>query len=158
MSRRDRQRRSRINAGAVAGHSVIKLKSPRLVYTALRVSDMKRSIRFYTDALKMRLQIRFRIKETGGTVAYLVSPGGTQRLELNWYPGGKAYRRGDEHDHLDFKVPSLRVTHERLMAAGARLIIPTFKEGDMKLTFHEDPDVIPIEIMSSLRERFKAMP
>jgi len=133
-----------------------RLKSPRLVYFAVRVRDMKRSIKFYTEALEMRLQFKFKIKETGGVVAYLVSPGGKQRLELNWYPGGKVYRKGDELDHLGFKVPSLRETHERLMAAGARLITPTFKEGSVKLTFYEDPDGVPMEIMSSLREKFKA--
>ncbi len=104
----------------------------------------------------MNLQFKFRIKETGGTVAYLVSPGGKQRLELNWYPGGKKYRKGDELDHLGFKVPSLRETHKRLIESGAKLTIPTFKEGNMKLTFYEDPDGIPIEIMSPLREKFKA--
>lgn len=133
-----------------------RLKSPRLVYTGLRVRDMKRSIKFYTESLGMRLQIKFKIKETGGYVAYLVSPGGTQRIELNWYPGGKAYRKGDELDHLGIKVPSLRDTHERMMEAGARVTIATFKEGNCHLTFYEDPDGISIELMSPLREKFKA--
>ena len=132
-----------------------KLKFPRLVYFAVRVRDMNRSIRFYREALGMDLQFKFRIKETGGTIAYLVSPGGKQRLELNWYPGNKRYRKGDELDHLGFKVPNLKETHERLIAAGARLTIPTFKEGNVRLTFYEDPDGIPIEISSSLMERFR---
>lgn len=133
-----------------------KLKTPRFVYTAVRVRDMNRSIKFYTEALGMKLQFKFKIKETGGTVVYLVSPGGKQRLELNWYPGNKKYRKGDELDHLAFKVPDLKEVHEKLIKVGAKITIPTFKEGNVLLTFYEDPDGIPIEISSSLKGRFKA--
>src|SRR6267142_3043088 len=128
-----------------------KLSAPRLVYTGLRVRDMKRSIEFYTKALDMKMQFKFRIKETGGYVAYLVSPGGKQKIELNWYPGKLPYRKGDQVDHLGFKVPDLKATHEKLMAQGAKVTIPTFKEGSVLLTFYEDFDGIPIEIMSNLK-------
>lgn len=133
-----------------------KLSAPRFVYTAVRVRDMKRSINFYTEALEMKLQFKSRIKETGGHVAYLKSPGGKQLLELNGYPGPARYRKGDELDHLAFRVPDLKATHAKLMAAGAKVAIPTFKEGSTLLTFYEDPDGIPIEVMSSLKGRFRA--
>jgi lactoylglutathione lyase len=132
-----------------------KLSAPRLTYTGLRVRDMKRSIEFYTKALDMELQFRFNIKETGGKVAYLKSPGGKHTIELNWYPGSTRYRRGDELDHLGFKVPDLRAVHEKLIAHGARVTIGTFNEGSVKLTFYEDPDGVPIEIASSRRGRFR---
>jgi len=132
-----------------------KLSAPRFVYTAVRVRDMKRSIELYTKALEMTLQFKFKIKETGGYVAYLKSPGGKQLLELNWYPKG-AYRKGDELDHLAFKVPDLKQTHEKLVANGAKVMIPTFREGGVRLTFYEDPDGIPLEISSSKSGRFRA--
>ncbi len=132
-----------------------KLAAPRLTYTGLRVRDFDRAIKFYTQALSMKLQFKFKIKETGGRVAYLVSPGGKHTIELNWYPGKTPYRKGDELDHLGFKVPDLKYTHERLMAHGAKVTIPTFKEGSVLLTFYEDPDGVPIEIASNLRGRFR---
>lgn len=132
-----------------------KLQFPRLVYTGLRVRDMKRSIEFYTKALDMKMQFKFRIKETGGYVAYLVSPGGKQKIELNWYPGGLPYRNGDQVDHLGFNVPDLKSTHEKLMAHGAKVTIPTFREGSVLLTFYEDPDGIPIELQSKKSGRFR---
>jgi len=132
-----------------------KLQFPRLIYTGLRVRDMKRSIEFYTKALDMKMQFKFRIKETGGYVAYLVSPGGKQKIELNWYPRKLPYRQGDQVDHLGFKVPDLKAVHEKLIAHGAKVTIPTFKEGSVLLTFYEDPDGIPIEIMSKTSGRFK---
>jgi len=132
-----------------------KLAAPRLVYTGLRVRDLKHSIEFYTKALEMKMQFKFRIKETGGYVAYLVSPGGNQKIELNWYPGNLPYRQGDQVDHLGFKVPDLKATHEKLIAYGAKVTIPTFREGSVLLTFYEDPDGIPIELASSTRGRFR---
>lgn len=133
-----------------------KLSAPRLVYTGLRVRDMKRAIDFYTKALGMTLQFKFRIKETGGTVAYLKSPGGKHTLELNWYPGARPYKQGDQLDHLGFKVPDLKAVHERLTAHGAKVTIPTFREGSVLLTFYADPDGIPIEIQSNPKGRFRA--
>lgn len=132
-----------------------KLAVPRLVYTGLRVRDIDRSIAFYREALGMELQFKFKIKETGGRVAYLVSPGGTQKLELNWYPGAFPLRKGDELDHLGFKTGDLRDTHARLLARGAHVTIPTFREGSSLLTFYEDPDGIPIEVQSTLAGRFR---
>src|SRR2546426_8742838 len=48
------------------------------------------------------------IRETGGAIAVLKSPRGSQRLELNWYPPRgryRVYRQGDELDHLAFAFP-----------------------------------------------------
>ncbi len=132
-----------------------KLQVPRLVYTGLRVRDMERSIAFYREALGMELQFTFRIRETGGRVAYLVSPGGKQKLELNWYEGHYPFRKGDELDHLGFKTGDLKETHGKLKAAGARVTIPTFREGATLLTFYEDPDGIAIEVQSTARGRFR---
>jgi catechol 2,3-dioxygenase-like lactoylglutathione lyase family enzyme len=116
---------------------------------------MKRSIAFYIGALEMKMQFKFKIKETGGYVAYLGSPGGKQKLELNWYPGSRPYRQGDQVDHLGFRTPDLKATHEKLVAHGAKVTIPTFREGSVLLTFYGDPDGIPIEIMSNPRGRFR---
>ncbi|TLZ80055.1 MAG: VOC family protein [Methanobacteriota archaeon] len=66
-------------------------------YTGIRVRDLDRSIAFYTTVLGMRVTWRMKIRETGGEIAVLKSPRGTQRLELNWYPPRgryREYRRG----------------------------------------------------------------
>lgn len=116
---------------------------------------MNRAIAFYREALGMELQFKFTIKETGGRVAHLVSPGGKQRLELNWYKGPYRFRKGDELDHLGFKTGDLKETHAKLMAKGARVTIPTFREGASLLTFYEDPDGIAIEVQSVVRGPFR---
>src|SRR5438445_385540 len=79
-------------------------------YTGIRVRDLNRSIAFYTTVLGMQVTWRMRIRETGGAIAVLKSPRGSQRLELNWYPPRgryRVYRQGDELDHLAFAVPDV---------------------------------------------------
>src|SRR2546426_10542380 len=79
-------------------------------YTGIRVRDLDLSIAFYTTVLGMRVTWRMKIRETGGEIAVLKSPHGSQRLELNWYPPRgryRAYRRGGELDHLAFAVPDV---------------------------------------------------
>lgn len=45
--------------------------------------DLERSIDFYIQILGMEPKFRMNIRETGGAIAILKSPQGTQRLELN---------------------------------------------------------------------------
>ncbi len=59
------------------------IASTKFIYTGIHVSDLDRSIKFYTKELKMKLLFRAKIKETGGEVAWLKSTGSSQVLELN---------------------------------------------------------------------------
>src|SRR2546426_12194045 len=77
-------------------------------YTGIRVRDLDLSIAFYTTVLGMRVTWRMKIRETGGEIAVLKSPHGSQRLELNWYPPRgryRAYRRGGGPDPLALAGP-----------------------------------------------------
>src|SRR3989442_15381248 len=100
-------------------------------YTGIRVRDLDRSIAFYTKVLGMQMTWRMRIRETGGAIAVLKSPRGSQRLELNWYPPPgryRVYRQGDELDHLAFEVPDVdRFLREH--RGGFRVGIKGFDEG-----------------------------
>jgi lactoylglutathione lyase len=119
-------------------------------YTGIRVRDMGRSIDFYTRLLGMAVQYRMNIKETGGKIAILKSPRGSQRLELNWYPPKglhKRYRRGDELDHLAFSVPSVEAflkEHKR----NVKVVLGPYNEGGDRLAYVTGPDGEWIELMS----------
>src|SRR5438309_9648853 len=77
-------------------------------YTGIRVRDLDRSIAFYTKVLGLQVTWRMRIRETGGAIAALKSPRGSQGLALNWYPPRgryRGYRPGDEPDHRASALP-----------------------------------------------------
>jgi lactoylglutathione lyase len=126
----------------------------RFVYTGVRVRDMERALRFYTEGVGMRLKERVKIPETGGEVATLLTEGSEQLLELNWYPQEglhRDYREGDELDHLAFEVPALDGALEHLVKQGATVTLEPFREGGEWLAYVKDPDGIWIELTAHER-------
>jgi len=123
-------------------------------YTGIRVRDMDRSIEFYTRVLGMRAEWRQNIRETGGKIAVLKSPRGSQRLELNWYPRKgmhKQYRQGDELDHLAFHVRDVD-DFLRENRAEFKVAMKAFDEGTSRLAYVTGPDGEWIELMSPRRK------
>ena len=122
-----------------------------LEYTGIRVRDLARATRFYTEGLGLRAERSGRMR-AGGTWQELRDPETGGMLELNFYPGDPPYREGDELDHLGFRVPDLAAAIERLVGLGARVRIPPFAEGDVRLAFLSDPDGVWIELYEPLPE------
>jgi catechol 2,3-dioxygenase-like lactoylglutathione lyase family enzyme len=116
-----------------------------LEYTGIRVRDMTRSIRFYTEGLGLRVGPSGRMA-AGGLWQELKDPESGGVLELNFYPGSPPYREGDELDHLGFRVDDLAASVARLESLGGRLRIPAFAEGDEQLAFMSDPDGVWVEL------------
>jgi catechol 2,3-dioxygenase-like lactoylglutathione lyase family enzyme len=116
-----------------------------LEYTGVRVRDLARARRFYTEGLGLVEGPTGRMA-AGGTWAELKDPASGAVLELNYYPDDPPYREGDELDHLGFRVDRLEPAIERLVALGARVRIPPFREGDVRLAFLSDPDGIWVEL------------
>ena len=122
-----------------------------LEYTGIRVRDMERAVRFYTEGLGLRPAQAGRMR-AGGTWQELQDPETGAMLELNFYPGDPPYREGDELDHLGFRVSDLDGTLARLVAMGARVRIPPFEEGDVRLAFLSDPDGVWVELFERRSE------
>jgi len=116
-----------------------------LEYTGIRVRDLARSVRFYTEGLGLTAGPKGRMA-AGGLWQELKDSESGAVLELNFYPGDPPYREGDELDHLGFRVEDLPATIARLEALGARVRIPPFAEGDERLAFLSDPDGVWVEL------------
>ena len=116
-----------------------------LEYTGIRVRDLERSVRFYTEGLGLRVGPDGRMA-AGGQWQELRDPESGAVLELNFYPGQPPYREGDELDHLGFRVDDLAASIARLERLGGRLRIPPFSEGDVRLAFLSDPDGVWVEL------------
>jgi lactoylglutathione lyase len=116
-----------------------------LIYTGVRVRDLDRSRRFYTEGLGLRFKTRGRMA-AGGIWEELEDPETHALLELNFYPGDQPYREGDELDHLGFEVRDLDLWVRKLESLGAKVRIAPFREGPDRLVFLSDPDGIWIEL------------
>lgn len=128
----------------------------RLEQVGIRVTDFRRSLRFYTRALGLRVVARGDTRSWGGgRWVQLKDPRSKRVVELNWYPKGSLfdgpYRAGDALDHLDFTVgvasrATLERVYRRLLRSGARPTkwSPATTEGWMASVL--DPDGVWITV------------
>ncbi|HTP54788.1 MAG TPA: VOC family protein [Thermoplasmata archaeon] len=128
----------------------------RLEQAGLRVTDLRRSLRFYTKALGLRITARGDTRAWGGGLwVQLKDPSSRRVIELNWYPRnsrfGTRYVSGDGLDHLDFTLGSasrarLERAYRQLLRAGGRPtgLEPATTEGWMASV--RDPDGLWITI------------
>lgn len=127
-----------------------------LHYVGIRVKDLRRSLRFYTKVLGLRVVIRGDVREMGrGIWVGLQDPQSKANLELNWYPPnspfGTKYQRGDALDHIGFllgRVTSqkLEQVYRRLLKAGARSTSMTPRKTGGWMACVKDPDGNWIEL------------
>ncbi len=118
----------------------------KFTYSGIMVRNMDRSVKFYSKLLGMKVEGRQRIEETKGEVTYLKTKGSEQLLELNFYEGKKAYKRGDEIDHLAFEVKDLDVALSFLAKHGVNRVYKFMKSQNSRWTYVTDPDGIWIEL------------
>jgi len=128
----------------------------RFQHVGLRVTQLPRSIRFYSRALGLREVRRGDTRSWGGGIWVLLEDPRTRgKVELNWYPKGSMfagpYRSGDAVDHLDFTLgvasrAELDRAYRRLVGAGGK---PTGYEPSTTggwMASVKDPDGIWITV------------
>ena len=123
----------------------------KFFYTGIHVSNLEKSIAFYTKSLGMSLLFKTEIKETGGKVAWLRSKGSRQILELNWYPKKYMYGGKAGLDHLAYEVNDVAKEYSKRH----RRAMKPFKEGKWILAYVKDPDGNWIELGERIRKKSK---
>ena len=119
-------------------------------YAGIRVEDLEKSVKFYTEVLGMKETGRGSIEAAKGKVVSLVSEDGGPQLELNFYGKGSKfaneYKVGEAMDHLAFKVDDL----DKALLEAKKLGYPTVLEmkgtSGSRWAYIEDPDGIYIEL------------
>jgi lactoylglutathione lyase len=121
----------------------------KFAYVGIRVTDLQRSINFYTRVLGMQVVGRGKVEQTKGETVGLQSEKDGFILELNYYaessPHCTKYAVGEGLDHLAFKVDDLDKALEEARLAGYRTILK-MKTEDGRWAYIEDPDGIWIEL------------
>jgi lactoylglutathione lyase len=123
----------------------------KFTYAGIRVTNLQRSIDFYTKVLGMKVKGRSKIDQTKGETVGLESEKDGFTLELNYYqkdsPFDTKYIVGEGLDHLAFKVDNLEKALEEAKKAGYKTILEMKADGGRLLwAYIEDPDGIWIEL------------
>jgi lactoylglutathione lyase len=122
-----------------------------LLYTSIRVRNMKRSVDFYTKLLGMRV-VGKRAPVPGEQVVVLKSKDTGQSLQLMYYSKKfehyKPYEKGDEMDHLMFGVSDAKKMYNKLIRKGARAATKLWERENFAMGFVKDPDGIWVGLRS----------
>ncbi len=121
----------------------------KFTYVGIRVTDLQKSIDFYTKILGMQVVGRSKVEQTKGETVGLQSEKDGFVLELNYYeessPYNTKYTVGEGLDHLAFKVDDLDKALEEAKLAGHRTILEMKSSGG-RWAYIEDPNGIWIEL------------
>jgi len=117
----------------------------KYLHTMVRVSDLDASLRFYRDALGLRLLRMFDVPGGRFTLAFLAAPGDEEaQVELTYNWDREDYGGGRNFGHLAYAVDDIYATCERLQAHGVTILRPP-RDGHM--AFVRSPDDISIELL-----------
>lgn len=134
----------------------------RLMHTMLRVSDLERSITFYTQLLGMTLFRREDYPSGRFTLAF-VGYGNEQNqaaIELTYNWDSKPYDHGTRYGHIALEVADVQAACATLGTVGVKVLRAAgimAHESPQRSTpeliaFIEDPDGYRIELIETLRK------
>ncbi|HXZ92725.1 MAG TPA: lactoylglutathione lyase [Burkholderiales bacterium] len=128
----------------------------RMLHTMLRVGDLERSVRFYTDVLGMKLLRTTDRPEQKYSLAFVGYDGEDRSavLELTYNYGVARYDLGTAYGHVAIEVDDIAKTCDAVRSKGGRVTREPgpVKGGTTVIAFVEDPDGYKIEFI----ERKKA--
>ncbi len=127
----------------------------RILHTMLRVGDLQRSVKFYTEVLGMKLLRTTDRPEQKYKLAF-VGYDTEERsavLELTYNYGVERYDLGSAFGHVAIEVPDVKKACERVKSAGGKVTREPgpVKGGTTVIAFAEDPDGYKIEFIESKR-------
>ena len=123
----------------------------RILHTMLRVGDLDRSIKFYTEVLGMKLLRQKDYPDGKFTLAFLgyqdESEAAVLELTYNW--GVDSYEMGTAYGHIALEVEDVYKAAEAIRARGGKIIREPgpMNAGSTIIAFVEDPDGYPIELL-----------
>lgn len=127
----------------------------RLLHTMLRVTDLQRSIDFYTQVMGMQLLRITRRPEQQYDLAFVGYGSNPEHaeLELTYNYGVDHYEMGSAYGHIAIGVDDVAATCERVRAQAAQLGGAITREagpvkgGNTVIAFITDPDGYKVELI-----------
>lgn len=129
------------------------MSNGRILHTMLRVGDLDRSIKFYTDVMGMTLLRTNENKEYQYTLAFLgygdEAQGAVIELTYNW--DTSEYEHGNAFGHIAVGVEDIYSTCDAIKQAGGNVSREPgpVKGGTTHIAFVKDPDGYMLELIQN---------
>jgi lactoylglutathione lyase len=122
----------------------------RFLHTMIRVGDLDKSIRFYTEVLGLKLHRKTDYPDGKFTLAFLGYGGDTEPfLELTYNWDTDKYDLGNAYGHMAFGVEDIFAACDKIEGLGGKVVRPPglMKHGTTVIAFVEDPDSYRVELI-----------
>lgn len=123
------------------------MKVQKLLHTRLRLDDIERSVKFYTDALGLEVARRH-TSPRGAQLVFLKTPNSDEEIELCQLPGAPAVQVQPDLMHLAFEVADLSAFAAELKRKGYALSDgPTPTGSGSVIAFIDAPEGYEVELI-----------
>ncbi|HZR01860.1 MAG TPA: lactoylglutathione lyase [Burkholderiales bacterium] len=123
----------------------------RILHTMLRVGDLDRSLKFYTEVLGMKLLRRSDYPEGKFTLAFVGYADESEQaaIELTYNWGVDKYELGNAFGHIAVEVDDAYQSCDEVKKRGGKVTREAgpMKHGSTVIAFVEDPDGYKIEFI-----------
>jgi lactoylglutathione lyase len=125
---------------------------PRILHICYHVSDIERSLAFYTGVLGLKEQLRIPLGNGLNEVVLGYPDGKGVGLILMWNTQRTTpYERGDGYSRFVVHVSDVEGALRYLAEKGTPIVQETTQAGSMKYAMVKDPDGYVIELLHVMR-------
>lgn len=123
----------------------------RILHTMIRVGDLERSLRFYTEVLGMTLLRKKDYPDGKFTLAFIGYGPETEQaaIELTYNYGVERYEQGNAFGHIALEVEDAYRACEEIKQRGGKVVREAgpMQHGTTVIAFVEDPDGYKVELI-----------
>lgn len=121
----------------------------KFLHTMIRVKDIKKSLKFYTELFNLNLTNKMRLNDC--SLYFLSDEDGQTQIELthNDETPDEGYDIGNGFGHFAFRINSMDEFGVKLKSMGLNYLYEPFKleNYNLKIAFIKDPDGYEIELI-----------
>ena len=119
----------------------------KLLHTRMRVNDLERTVKFYTEALGLKISRRI-TSPRGAQLAFVQTPNSDEEIELCQLPNSPSVQVQPDLMHLAFEVENLAAFADELGKKGVKLSDgPTRTSSGSVIAFVDAPEGYEIELI-----------